>query len=135
MKYARILLPVMAMMLVLCGCGVKNSIVTKPIDTPVIQVAPINPGISTEKLKSIIIGACSKYGWMVNSATSTNVEATLNHNRETVTIDIPYSNEKVEIIYKSSNNMRYDGNKIHRSYNRWIKSLEVDIRNGIASAR
>lgn len=120
----------------LYGCGIKNSIVKRPMNSPIIQVAPINPNISNVQLKNIIIAACSKYGWVINSATDTNVVATLNHNnKESVTIDIPYSKESVAFKYKSSSNMRYDGEKIHRSYNRWIKNLEVNIRNGIVNAK
>lgn len=136
MRPGKLTILLLAFTIGLYGCGIKNSIVKKPIDSPIIQVAPINPNISNAQLKNVIIAACSKHGWAVNSATDTNVEATLNHNgKESVTIDIPYSRESVAFKYKSSNNMRYDGTKIHRSYNRWIKNLEVGIRNGIASAK
>lgn len=136
MSFRKFSLAVIVMAVFLCGCGIKNSIVKRPMDTPVIMVSPLNSRISNEQIRQIIVGACSKHGWAVNNATSSNVEATLNHQgKETVTVDIPYSRDKVEIRYKSSTNMRFDGNKIHRSYNRWVKNLEVDIRNGIASAR
>lgn len=115
------------------GCGIKNSIVTKPMDSPVIMVSPINERITAAQLKNVIIQACTRHGWKIDSASGSMIQATLNHNnRETVTIEIPYSREKVEINYKSSTNMRESGGKIHRSYNRWVKNLDVAIRNGIA---
>lgn len=136
MRTRNFLLLIVALSLLVCGCGIKKSIVKRPMDTPVIMVAPINPKISNEQIRQVIISACSRYGWAVNEATASNVEATLNHQgKETVTVDIPYSRDRVEIKYKSSTNMHFDGNKIHRSYNRWVKNLEVEIRNGIASAR
>lgn len=134
MQFRR-MLPLLLAALFLCGgCGIKNSIVKRPMDSPVIQVSELNSRISNARLKQIIISACSRYGWKVDSSTDSSVTATLNHNaKESVTIEIPFSPQKVEFIYRSSQNMRYDGTKIHRSYNRWLKNLEVDIRNGIAA--
>lgn len=129
------IIPLLLVAVLLCGgCGIKNSIVKRPVDSPVILVSEINPNVSNAKLKQIIIAACSKYGWKIDSSSDSSVTATLNHmGKESVTIDIPFSNQKVEFLYKSSQNMRYDGAKIHRSYNRWLKNLEVDIRSGIAA--
>lgn len=136
MRFDKTFLVILSMVIALCGCSIKNSIVKKPMNTPVIMVSSVNPNISTARLKTVIIEACTRHGWAINSSTDSNIEATLNHNgKETVTVDIPFSREQVEIKYKGSTNMRYDGSNIHRSYNRWVKNLEVNIRNGIALAR
>lgn len=122
--------------LMAAGCGIKNAIVRKPMNTPVIQVAELNPNISSAKLKNVIVAACTKYGWRVDSSTPSSVTATLIHNtKESVTVDIAYSPAQVSINYVRSSNMREEGGKIHRAYNRWVKNLEFEIRNQIIAAK
>lgn len=114
------------------GCNAKDPFVKKHIITPVINVSQVNPRISTAQIKQIIMQCCAARGWRVMESSPTNVVATIAHNRESATVNIVYSKESIEIQYKSSNNLRYDGANIHRGYNRWVRNLEVDIQNKIA---
>ena len=42
-------------------------------------------------------------------------------------VDIKYTNKAYSIDYVSSQDLLYDGNQIHRNYNKWVKILEQDI--------
>lgn len=79
--------------------------------------------------------ACMRRGWKIDQITGSTIQASLDHQgKEKATVDIYYSKQKIEIKYKDSVNLRYDGAKIHRSYNRWVKTLQTDISSGIAGA-
>lgn len=42
-------------------------------------------------------------------------------------VRIPFSTSRFSIIYDDSRVLRYDGQNIHRNYNKWVKLLEDDI--------
>lgn len=136
MKIKTLVAVVSALLMALAGCGTKSAFVMRPIDTPVtIDVASINPQIQNEKIRKIIVEVCMRRGWKIDQSTNSMIQASLNHNgKEMATVEISYSKEKIEIRYKNSINLHYDGTKIHRSYNRWVKTLQVDISSGIAAA-
>lgn len=119
----------------ICGCAIKKSIVTKPILTPEINVAALNNHITNQQVAETITKVLAPRGWRVTNRTKSVIDATLSHNQETASISIEYSTQKIVIRYAGSTNLRYDGTKIHRGYNRWVKTLEVDISNAISALR
>lgn len=136
MKPKMLVASVFVLLVALCGCGMKSKFVLKPIDSPIaIDVATINPNVTDAKIKQIITEVCMRRGWKIDQATDSTIQASLNHQgKEMATVDIFYSKQKIEIKYKNSINLHYDGTKIHRSYNRWVKNLQTDISSGITGA-
>lgn len=136
MKPKMLVAIVFVLLLALGGCGMKSKFVLKPIDSPVtIDVASINPNVTDVKIKQIITEACMRRGWKIDQATDSTIQASLNHQgKEMATVDISYSKQRIEIKYKNSVNLHYDGAKIHRSYNRWVKNLQTDISSAIVGA-
>ena len=49
-------------------------------------------------------------------------------------VQIPFSESGFSIIYADSRVLRYDGTRIHRNYNKWVKLLEDDIQHEVAKA-
>lgn len=140
MKLGNSLICVALMSCLLSGCAVYNSIVQQPMYVPEINVSSINNHISTKALKDIIVKSCVQHGWNIDSDTNNVIQATLmHHGKERTVIEIPYSKEKVTINYKESSGMRYEektqGEEIHRSYNRWVKTIEMDIRAGLMTSK
>ena len=45
---------------------------------------------------------------------------------------IPYTKQNYGIHYKSSTNLKYDGNKIHKKYNTFVNNLDVAIRRELS---
>ena len=43
-------------------------------------------------------------------------------------VDIPYSTKGYQIRYRDSAGLDYDGERIHRNYNKWVQLLDADIR-------
>lgn len=138
MKFKRYLSCIVLMSCLSSGCAVYNAVVQQPIYVPEINVSTVNNKISTSGLKELIIKACTRHGWNIDSATNSVVQATLwHHGKEKTVIEIVYSRKKITINYKESFGMRHEekatGEEIHRSYNRWVKSIEMDIRRGLAA--
>ena len=48
-----------------------------------------------------------------------------------MTVAIPYNKNQFSILYLESENLDYDGKKIHVNYNIWIKRLADQIQNEI----
>lgn len=48
-------------------------------------------------------------------------------------VDITYSKDKYNIRYKNSNNLNYDGTKIHSNYNGWIQNFDNAIKRELLS--
>jgi hypothetical protein len=47
-------------------------------------------------------------------------------------VDIKYNTKTYSIIYKSSQNLDYDGKNIHSNYNGWIQRLNQAIQSQLS---
>lgn len=103
---------------------------TKPIVDPAPIAVPAGmaaPAIS----KAIRAGLVSR-GWVINSESPGRIETTLNIRTHSVTLEIAYDTQAVNIRYLSSTNLdeetKKDGQKyIHRNYFNWLKNVQSDI--------
>lgn len=82
---------------------------------------------SISKIDSIIKVAVTGRGWQVQDVSPGVIKATLRQRSHEAVVDIKYTNKSYSIDYVSSQDLLYDGNQIHRNYNRWVKTLEQDI--------
>jgi hypothetical protein len=82
---------------------------------------------SASKIELIIKTAVTGRGWRVQDVSPGVIKATLKQRTHEAVVDIKYSNKAYSIDYVSSQDLLYDGSKIHRNYNRWVKTLEQDI--------
>lgn len=79
------------------------------------------------KIDAIIKVAVTGRGWQVQDLSPGLIQATLKQRSHVAVVNIKYSNKAYSIEYVSSQDLLYDGSKIHRNYNRWVKTLEQDI--------
>jgi hypothetical protein len=100
------------------------------------NTAPIMPlenssfGASLTKdqaAKAIALGG-ARLGWNIVAVKPGLMEGTLVNRNHTVVVNIPYTAENYSIQYVSSVNMYAENGTIHKSYNRWIRNLEKEIR-------
>lgn len=83
---------------------------------------------SMEDVKSAITRAGVSLGWVMKPTGSGSILATLNLRKHVAVVDIKYNTKTYSIIYKSSQNLGYDGKNIHRNYNGWVQRLDQAIQ-------
>ena len=129
MKIRTLLAILMFALLLGFGCA---SVRQSDMLTPNFSLSKDYPNTTHAEVRKAILEACIGRGWNVDSKTDSLIVATLHHNKERVTVHISYSKNHVKIAYKSSVNLLHEKkngrNLIHKSYNRWVKNLEHDIK-------
>ncbi len=97
--------------------------------------------IDEQQVQRAIITAINDRQWQVQSVKPNLIQAELTvRNRHHAEVDIPYSNTGFSINYRSSWGLNQSGEKIHRSYNKWVNNLrnnilkELDLSAGHAYA-
>ncbi|MCR9212233.1 MAG: hypothetical protein NXI13_00835 [Proteobacteria bacterium] len=85
----------------------------------------------SDEISDIILTAGIERGWQMKKEGPGKIMATLLNRDHKAVVDIIYTKTNYSILYDSSVNLRYDGTRIHRNYNRWVKNLEKDISKGL----
>lgn len=114
--------------LFLAGCP-RQALVYNVRDAPV--VANVEQ-YSMDDIRKAIIRAGAGLGWNISEVAPGHLEGTLHLRSHMAQVDIPYSKDSYSIIYKTSDNLRYDGEKIHSNYNGWIQNLDKAIKTQIS---
>jgi hypothetical protein len=94
-------------------------------EAPVVTASGNTP--SAVQVRDAIITACRDKGWLVNPRADGHIIATAHVRRHTAVVDIHYSPARYAITYKDSEVLLYDGQQIHRNYNKWVQLLEERI--------
>ncbi|VAW49510.1 hypothetical protein MNBD_GAMMA03-1924 [hydrothermal vent metagenome] len=122
-----LLMVVMAFLaLTLVGCGVGQQVVN--VES---EIVPNNVQ-SKADVKKAISKAGASLGWRIREVDANTLKATIRiRNKFPVEVTIPYSKSEYSILYRSSQNLKYNAeeNTIHRNYNRWINNLNNRIQN------
>ena len=109
--------------LMITGCSIK----------PMYQPGVIRASSTTEinKIQSAIKVSLVDLGWKIMDEKEGMIRALLDLREHTVTIDLLYTKEGVQIQYVDSSELGYrekDGQPyIHKKYTSWIKNLEKKI--------
>lgn len=115
-----VLLAIVAAALILGAC--RTATLQNVNDAPV--------GVeSMDQAREAIMRAGSGLGWEMDPQDEGHIEATLRVRDHMAKVDIMYDTDSYDIVYKDSENLRYDGDKIHENYNGWIQNLRRDINN------
>ena len=67
-------------------------------------------------------------GWDMRIVTAGTIEGRLRRPGRKAVVDITYTAAEFSIRYKDSENLEHSGGRIHHNYNRWVYTLERDIR-------
>ena len=83
--------------------------------------------------KAILVGATNK-GWTVHKKCEGLMYATLVKRAHQVKVEIPYDANSYSILYKDSQNLKYNDKKgtIHPRYNTWIINLNRSINQELS---
>jgi hypothetical protein len=115
---------IFAMSLLVAACA-RTLPIYNVAEAPVVTASGTTP--SPGQVKDAIITACRDKGWWVNPRADGHVIATAHVRQHTAIVDIRYSAEHYAITYKDSEVLLYDGQQIHRNYNKWVQLLEERI--------
>lgn len=78
--------------------------------------------------ESIRAGA-QRAGWTTQVLRPGLIEATVTARSHRVVVSIPFDQKSYSIDYKDSDNMKAEGDEIHKKYNAWVLRLSQSIRS------
>jgi hypothetical protein len=100
---------------------------TTQIETPTSQIYNSDE-LSINEIKNSIILACEGRDWRVDNVTSSYVTAVYSKPGMSATVQINYDATKYTIEWKNSTgSLERKGDTIHKTYNRWVRNLQLDI--------
>jgi hypothetical protein len=76
-----------------------------------------------EHLEGSIVKAAVSLGWTAKKVQPGEIEATLNIRNHQLVVSIVFNEKAYSIHYKDSDNLMYNGKKIHRQYGNWTRNL------------
>jgi hypothetical protein len=89
--------------------------------------------LALEEVGDVLAGAARYKGWAVAKVEEGYLRAEIHVRKHFAAIDIRYTPATYSITYRDSEVLRYDGEKIHRNYNKWIKLIEKEADLSFAS--
>ena len=103
-------------------------------DAPIQTASGKEP--TMEEVQKAIIGAGVALTWQMAAVKPGEIVGTLNVRSHQAVVSIPYTTKNYSILYKSSNNLKYDATKqtIHENYLAWIQRLDNAIRARLSGA-
>ncbi|MBH0204061.1 MAG: hypothetical protein HP496_17630 [Nitrospira sp.] len=134
MKMIRpVLLCLCVMFVAVMGCRGGGQIYQVK-DAPIQTATGKQP--SMEDVQNAIITAGVGLGWQMAVAKPGEIIGTLNLRSHQAVVTIPYTTKHYSILYKSSNNLKYDAatQTIHENYLAWIQRLDGAIRTRVTAA-
>ena len=91
---------------------------------------------SMDDVQKGIIAAGVGLGWQMQVAKPGEIIGTLNVRSHQAVVSIPYTTKSYSILYKDSNNLKYNAEKqtIHENYSGWVQRLDGAIRSRLTAA-
>ena len=92
--------------------------------------------LSMEQVQKEIIAAGAASGWQMAVSKPGEIIGTLNVRSHQAVVSIPYTTKTYSILYKDSNNLKYDADRqtIHENYTGWVQRLDGAIRARLSAA-
>lgn len=82
---------------------------------------------SVQAAGDMIKAAGASLGWQMADDGPGHIVGRLPIRTHLAVIDITFDTTRYSIMYKDSNNLKYDGSQIHSNYNGWIQNLQNAI--------
>ena len=92
------------------------------------------PGVTLAQVQSTIQKTAEAQRWQLSDIKTGSFVAkrSWDANKHNIVVDVVYGLKDFSIRYKDSKQMGYDGNTIHRSYNRMVRDLESGIKANVS---
>jgi hypothetical protein len=85
-----------------------------------------------ESIRRAILLAGARIGWQMKEKGNGQVTATKFSRGFMAQVNITYTTESYAITYKDSSNLKYNGQTIHPTYNKWVADLNSAIRTNLS---
>lgn len=88
--------------------------------------------VKEDDVKNAIIRAGSSLGWNMSAPQPGKINGSIQVRDHQAVVEIPYSATSYSILYKDSQNLKYNGNTIHSNYNSWVQNLDRAIKTQLS---
>lgn len=93
-------------------------------------------GVTLAEVQKGIMRAGLHRDWFMTKVKPGHLEAKVEiRGKHSATVDIIFDKRQFSILYKDSENLKYDGSTIHSNYMNWIENLKTDIRKEMSLLR
>jgi hypothetical protein len=102
---------------------------SRPIRNVQAEPVVVAPGrtASADNVRDAILRAGASLGWNMQPTAPGVVAGLLNLRTHTAEIEVQYSPQSYNIVYKNSTNLDASNGQIHKNYNGWIENLNSAI--------
>lgn len=128
MRTLKILILLASLVLVLVGC--RSNPVYNVTD---MSFTTTTGNYSTNDVRNAILQAGTAQGWQMQAVRPGLISGTLNIRNHMAQVDIPYDRSRYSILYRDSDNLKYDGSNIHSNYNGWVQNLRNAINTRLST--
>lgn len=90
--------------------------------------------LDESKVRDVILQAGINRRWLMEEKKTGLILATHKRGSHLAVVEIKYTQSTYSIRYANSSNLLYNGSTIHRTYNNWVKNLELDIEMALQTA-
>ncbi|PJC85788.1 hypothetical protein CSW98_12065 [Vibrio sp. HA2012] len=111
--------------LILAGCNRIQPVMN-------IEDTPVAYELQKKEVKQAIIAAAEARKWMIKDVNKDEMTAEIYVRSHHAVIKIPYTAKYYSLIYVNSANLKYNSGNIHRNYNKWINTLNQDIKRELS---
>lgn len=95
--------------------------------------APVSVGHTQEQVRAAILKAGQQRRWIMSEAGPGVIKGRMQSRGHTADIRITYSANNYAINYENSSNLKAQGGKIHKNYNRWVNNLDKQIQLNLSA--
>ncbi|MDY6471484.1 MAG: hypothetical protein SPK70_10490, partial [Succinivibrio dextrinosolvens] len=126
----------MSLSILMAGCSSPTRYLRANEILPIYET--ISPELDVNEVRATILSVASQKGWQLESEDTVNHEIYLVQNRKEkliAKIKIAYSSSGYQMYYVDSKGFKYDGEKIHKRFNRWVVSLNENIKQTLSDIK
>ena len=88
----------------------------------------------TTDVKAAIVEALATRNWVITNENGNEIQAKfVIKENQFIAVKISYTDRYYNINYLDSQNMKYNGSKIHKTYNKEVKALDKVIKSNVKS--
>ncbi len=110
--------------LILSGCFGRVQPVYSVFSHPIPSSAEF---MSLREISEVIELSAINRKWLVEEQYPGLLKLTFRKKTHMAVVEVTFDQSSYSIKYLNSVDLLYNGNRIHRNYNRWVANLELDI--------
>jgi hypothetical protein len=114
---------ILALILSAVAC---KEVTTQPMRS--VHGSMVPSGLTMEQVRDGILFAGPQRGWVLQDVRDGVIRAEIHRRTHTAVVEISYDESEYSIDYVDSIDLDASDGMIHRTYNRWVTNLDLDIR-------